>query len=86
MLITDIFESAQHTEDHYQTILTLNKVNILAIELEADFYQRVRDINQTNELCNEFKQVISENKLKLHSTKLKNCEIIDDVLFRKDLL
>ncbi len=39
-----------------------------------------------NELCNEYKQAISENKLKFHSTKLKNCKIVDDVLFRKDLL
>ncbi len=39
-----------------------------------------------NELCNEYKQAISENKLKLHSIKLKNCKIVDNVLFRKDLL
>jgi hypothetical protein len=86
MLVFNISESAQRTEDRYQTILIFDRVNILVIESEADLYQRVRDVNQTNELCNEFKQVISENKLKLHSTKLKNCEIIDDVLFRKDLL
>ncbi len=43
-------------------------------------------INQMNELCNEYKQVMNENKLKFHITKLKNCEIIDSVLFRKDLL
>ncbi len=29
---------------------------------------------------------MNENKLKFHITKLKNCEIIDSVLFRKDLL
>ncbi len=39
-----------------------------------------------NELCNKYKQAISENKLKLHSIELKHCKIIDDVLFRKDLL
>ncbi len=39
-----------------------------------------------NELCNEYKQAIRENKLKLHSTELKHCKIVDDVLFRKDLL
>ena len=39
-----------------------------------------------NELCNEYKQAISENKLKFHSIELKNCKIIDDVLFRKNLL
>jgi len=85
MFIFNISESVQRTENHYQTILILDRVNILVIESEADLYQRVHDVNQTNELCNEFKQVISENKLKLHSTKLKNCKIIDDILFKKRL-
>ncbi len=39
-----------------------------------------------NELCNEYKQAISKNKLKLHSIELKHCKIVDDVLFKKDLL
>jgi len=39
-----------------------------------------------NEFCNEYKQAKNDNKLKLHSIKMKNCEIIDDVLFRKKLL
>ena len=42
--------------------------------------------NQMNELCDEYKQAMNENKLKFHITKLKDCEIIDDVLFRKNLL
>jgi len=86
MFLINISESAQRTEDYYQIILTLDKINILAIESEVDLYQRVKDVNKTNELCNEYKQAISKNKLKLHSTELKHCEIVDDVLFRKDLL
>ncbi len=86
MSLINVSESTQRTEDCYQIILTLDRVNILAIESEVDLYQRVKDVNRTNELCNEYKQAISENKLKLHSTELKHCEIIDDVLFRKDLL
>ncbi len=86
MSLINISESTQRTEDHYQIILTLNRINILAIESEVDLYQRVKDVNKTNELCNKYKQVISENKLKLHSIELKHCKIVDDVLFRKDLL
>jgi len=86
MSLINVSKSTQRTEDCYQIILTLNKVNILAIESEVDLYQRVKDVNKTNELCNEYKQAISENKLKLHSTELKHCEIVNDVLFRKDLL
>jgi len=86
MSLIDVSESTQRTEDHYQIILTLDRINILAIKSEVDLYQRVKDVNRTNELCNEYRQAISENKLKLHSTELKHCEIINDVLFRKDLL
>ncbi len=86
MSLIDVFESTQRTEDCYQIILTLDRVNILAIESEVDLYQWVKNVNKTNELCNEYKQAISKNKLKLHSTELKHCKIIDDVLFRKDLL
>ncbi len=43
-------------------------------------------INQTDEFCREYKQVMNENKLKFYITKLKDCKIIDDVLFKKDLL
>jgi hypothetical protein len=86
MSLINVSESTQRTEDRYQTLLTFNRINILAIESEVDLYQRVKDVNKMNELCNEYKQAISENKLKLHSTELKHCEIVDDVLFRKDLL
>ncbi len=48
--------------------------------------QRVRMINQTDELCSEYRQAMNENKLKFYIIKLKNCKIINDVLFRKDLL
>ncbi len=86
MFLINVSELTQRTEDRYQINLTLDRINILAIESEVDLYQRVKNVNKTNELCNEYKQAISENKLKLHSTELKHCEIIDDVLFRKDLL
>ncbi len=86
MFLIDVFESTQRTEDCYQIILTFDRINILAIEFEVNLYQRVKDVNKMNELCNEYKQAISKNKLKLHSIELKHCKIIDNVLFRKDLL
>ncbi len=86
MLLANVSESAQRLEDHFQTILTLDRVNVLSIESKANLYQRVQMINQTDEFCSEYKQAMNENKLKFHITKLKNCEIIDNVLFRKDLL
>ncbi len=78
MSLVNVSESAQRLEDHFQTILTLNKVDVLSIESEANLYQRVWIINQTDEFCNEYRQAMNENKLKFHITKLKNCKIIDD--------
>ncbi len=86
MFLANISESAQRLEDHFQTILILDRVNVLFIESKANLYQWVWMINQTDEFCSEYRQAINENKLKFHITKLKNYEIIDDVLFRKDLL
>ncbi len=86
MLLANVSESAQHLEDCFQTILIFDRINVLFIESKANLYQRVWMINQTDEFCSEYRQAMNENKLKFHITKLKNCKIIDDVLFRKDLL
>ena len=37
--LINVFESAQRIEDHYQTILILDRVNVLFIESEVNFYQ-----------------------------------------------
>jgi len=86
MSLANVSESAQRLENHFQTILILDRVDVLSFESKANLYQRVCMINQTDELCSEYRQAMNENKLKFHITKLKNCKIIDDVLFRKDLL
>ncbi len=86
MSLANISESAQRLEDHFQTILIFDRVDVLLVESKANLYQRMHMINQTNEFCNEYRQAMNENKLKFHIIKLKNCEIIDSVLFRKDLL
>jgi len=86
MSLANVSEPAQRLEDRFQTILIFDRVDVLSIEPKANLYQRVRMINQTDELCSEYRQAMNENKLKFHIIKLKNCEILDDVLFRKDLL
>ncbi len=45
MLIADNFESAQRIEDRYQTILTLDRVNVLSVESEANLYQWIYIVN-----------------------------------------
>jgi len=39
MFLINVSELTQRTEDRYQIILTLDRINILAIESEVDFYQ-----------------------------------------------
>ncbi len=41
MSLANISESAQHLEDHFQTILIFDRINVLFIELKANLYQRV---------------------------------------------
>ncbi len=88
----DSSESVKDMNDCFQTILTSNRINVLLIkfeiksEYETNFYQRIHLVNQKNKLCNEYRQAMNKEKLKLHDMKLKNCQIIDNVLFKKSLL
>ncbi len=88
----DSSESVKDIDDCFQIILILNWINVLLIEFEIEFeyktnfYQRVHLVNQKNELCNEYWQAMNKDELKLHDMKLKNCQIIDNVLFKKSLL
>ncbi len=72
-------ESVKDMNDHFQTILILNWIDILLIEFEIEseyetnLYQHVHLVNQKNELCNEYRQVMNKDELKLHDIKLKNC-------------
>ncbi len=94
MSLANISKSAKRFKDCFQTILIFDRVDILSIDLklsansksEVNLYQRIWLVNQINEFCSKYKQAINDNKLKFYITKLKNCEIIDDILFRKDLL
>ncbi len=94
MSLANVFESAKWFKDCFQTIFIFDRVDILSIDLklsanlksEVNLYQRVWLVNQMNEFCSKYKQAKNNNKLKLHSIKMKNCKIINDILFRKDLL
>ncbi len=45
MSLADVSESAQRLEDHFQTILTLDRVDVLLVESKANLYQQVHMIN-----------------------------------------
>jgi hypothetical protein len=39
MFLANISESAQRLENHFQTILTLDRIDVLSIESKANLYQ-----------------------------------------------
>ncbi len=39
MSLANVFESAQRLENHFQTILTFDRVNVLFIKSKANLYQ-----------------------------------------------
>jgi len=41
MFLANVFESAQRLEDHFQTILIFDRIDVLSIELKANLYQWV---------------------------------------------
>ena len=70
----------------YQTILTLNCVKIWVKEVKEGLFEWVHTVNKTHKLCNEYKQVIVNNIVKLHSKCLHKCWVINSVLFKNNLL
>ena len=41
MSLVNVSESAQRLEDHFQTILISDRVNVLSVESKVNLYQRV---------------------------------------------
>jgi len=97
MAVIDSSESELGRGERFQIILTPDRINVVPSKLdvlpifstpqyEANLYQRIRLANQTDELCTEYRQAIAKGELTLHGTKLKDCQVVDDVLFKKSLL
>ena len=70
----------------YQTILTLNCVKIWVREVKKGLFKQMHTINKTDELCNEYREIIVNNTVKLHSKHLYECWVIDSALFKNNLL
>ena len=95
--VIDSSEFELSRDERFQIILISNRINVVSSKLnvllifstseyETNLYQCIRLVNQTDELCIEYQQVIVKDELILHEIKLKNCQIMNDVLFKKSLL
>ena len=83
--LTQIFNS-ENKNMIYQTILTLNCVKIRVEKVKQDLFQQMYTINKTDELCNEYREVIVNNTIKLHSKYLHEFQMINSALFKNNLL
>ena len=67
-------------------ILISNCVKIRVEKVKEDLFQQMHTINKTDKLCNEYREVIINNTIKLHSKCLHKFQIIDSALFKNNLL
>ena len=70
----------------YQIILTPDRVKVWVKEVKEGLFEQVHTINKTDELCNEYREFIANNAVKLHSRNLHKCWVIDSALFKNNLL
>ena len=61
----------ERTQFQYQTILTPDRIDIRATEVEEDLFGRIHRANKSNESCKEYRQAIAKGEVKLHGIKLE---------------
>ena len=57
----------------YQTILTPDCVEVRVREVKEGLFKRVHTANKIDELCNEYREAIANNAVKLHGKRLHEC-------------
>ena len=70
----------------YQTILISDCVKIWVEEVKESLFKQIHTVNKTDKLCNEYREIIVNNTVKLHSKYLHKCWVINSVLFKNNLL
>lgn len=69
-----------------QIILTSNCVKIWVEEVEESLFEQIHTANKVNDLCNEYHSAMTQNLSKLHGTHLHECQIVNEALFKNNLL
>ncbi len=86
-----ISKSFENEWCHYQrtTILTLNRMKIADLkkkENDESIYWLILEVNRINENCVLLREVISKDEAQYKDTKLRNCRVQNEILYRDDLL
>jgi len=71
------------------TILTLNQIKIADLkkkENDESIYWLILEVNRINENCVLLREVVSKDEAQYKDTKLRNCRVQNEILYRDDLL
>ena len=69
-----------------RVILTLDRVDIRATEVEASLFERIYQANKEDPLYQEYRDAVAKGVPKLYGVKLEQCRVVDGVLFKRGLL
>ncbi len=70
------------------TILTSNQMKIADLEKSIDesIYKQILDANEIDENCTLLREAIARDEAQYEDTKLRNCWVQNEILYRDDLL
>ncbi len=73
----------------WTTILTLNRMKIADLEEKENdesIYWLILEVNRINENCILLHEVVLKDEAQYEDTKLRNCRVQNEILYRDDLL
>ena len=88
--VNSVSKSLENERCRYQqtTIFTLNRMKITDLEKNIDesIYKQVLEINEIDENCTLLREAIARDEAQYKDTKLRNCRVQNEILYRDDLL
>ncbi len=89
--VDSVYRSLKNERCHYQqtTILMLNRMKIADLkekENDESIYQLILEANRINENCILLREVVLKDEAQYEDTKLRNCRVQNEILYRSDLL
>ncbi len=89
--VNSVSRSSENERCCYQRtmILTLNRMKIADLkkkENDESIYRLILEVNRINENCVLLHEVVSKDEAQYEDTKLRNCRVQNEILYRDDLL
>jgi len=89
--VDSVSRSFENERCRYQrtTILTLNRMKIADLEEKENdesIYRLILEANRINENCILLREVVLKDETQYEDTKLRNCRVQNEILYRDDLL